>query len=236
MVVRPDGRFLSQRTHPALARIQPSCTPSTLRLAVDGEAPLEVDASAVLRGTRCEVTVWDDLLAATDAGEVAAQWLARAIGTPARLVRVAADHARRASRDWVGERDVPVAFADGFPVLVCSSSSLAALNLRLPQPVPMDRFRPNLVIDGLEPFAEDGIRRMTIGAVTLELVKPCTRCSVPGIDQRTGLAATDPFPALRAFRWDAQLRGVTFGVNAVASGPAGARLAPGMPVVVGQSA
>jgi uncharacterized protein YcbX len=118
-------------------------------------------------------------------------------------------------------------------VLVCSSTSLAELNRRLPAAVPMDRFRPNLVVDGLEPFAEDGIRRMTVGAVTLELVKPCTRCSVPGIDQCTGLAATDPFPALRSFRWNASLRGATFGMNAVATGPPGARLALGMPVVPG---
>jgi uncharacterized protein YcbX len=233
MVVRPDGRFLSQRTHPALARIQPIRTSVGLRLTCDAQAPLELDASVVRDGARCEVSVWDDRLAATDAGEIAAAWLAQAIATPARLVLVGAAHARRASRDWVGERDVPVAFADGFPVLVCSTASLAELNRRLPVPVPMDRFRPNLVVDGLEPFAEDRIRRMTIGAVTLDLVKPCTRCSVPGIDQETGLAATDPFPALRAFRWDATLRGATFGVNAVATGPADARLTLGMPVVVG---
>jgi len=232
MVVRPDGRFLSQRTHPALARIQATGTAAGLRLACGDADPLEVDASAAQGGAPCEVAVWDDRLAATDAGEAAAAWLARAIDAPARLVRVAAVHARRASRDWVGERDVPVAFADGFPVLVCSSTSLAELNRRLPAAVPMDRFRPNLVIDGLAPFAEDGIRRMTIGAVTLDLVKPCTRCSVPGIDQLTGVASTDPFPALRAFRWDAALRGATFGVNAVATGPAGARLGVGMPVDV----
>ena len=233
MVVRPDGRFLSQRTHPALARIDASIVGTGLRLACDGAHPLIVEGPAAGRGAPCEVAVWDDRLAATDAGDEAAAWLTRVIGAPSRLVRVADHHARRASRDWVGDRDVPVAFADGFPVLVCSSASLAELNRRLPVPVPMDRFRPNLVIDGLEPFAEDAIRTLTIGEVALELVKPCTRCSVPGIDQATGLAAADPFPALREFRWNPALRGATFGVNAVAMGPADARLALGMPVVVG---
>jgi uncharacterized protein YcbX len=178
--------------------------------------------------------VWDDRLAATDAGADAAAWFSAVLGTEARLVRVGEAHARRADRRWVGELDVPVAFADAFPLLVCSSASLAELNRRLPEPVPMDRFRPNLVVDGLEPFAEDGIRRLAIGGVEFALVKPCTRCSVPGIDQATGLAATDPFEALRSFRWDPALRGATFGVNAIASGPAGARLAVGMPVAVGR--
>ena len=96
----------------------------------------------------------------------------------------------------------------------------------------MDRFRPNLVLEGLEAFAEDTIRRLRIGDVELALVKPCTRCSVPGVDQRTGLASNDPFPALRSFRWNAALRGATFGMNAFATAAAGASLAVGMPVLV----
>jgi len=232
MAIRPDGRFLSQRTHPALARVVPTLTGSGLRLACDGLDPLAVDAASVLAGPVREVSVWDDRLEACDAGDAAAAWLSQATGTPARLVRVAARHARRADRDYVGEREVPVAFADGFPLLVCSTASLAELNRRLPADVPMDRFRPNLVLEGLPPFAEDGLRSLRIGAVRIALVKPCARCAVPGLDQHTGRASTDPFPALKAFRYDPSVRGVTFGVNAVAEGAPGARLEVGMAVAL----
>jgi len=147
-------------------------------------------------------------------------------------VRAASETRRFADRAWVGERDVPVSFVDGYPILVCTSDSLAALNARLPAPVPMERFRPNLVLDGLAPFAEDGIRAVRIGAVVLRLVKPCTRCTVPAVDQETGERSTDPAPALREFRYDQSLRGVTFGVNAVAEAAPGAVLAVGAPVEV----
>jgi uncharacterized protein YcbX len=232
MVVRPDGRFLTQRSHPQLARVAPSFTANGLELQAAGQPALRVTRPTRGAAPGVDVEVWGDRLAADDAGEEAAAWLTRIVGTPARLVRVRDDHGRRAAREWVGERDVPVAFADGFPVLVCFSASLEALNARLAEPVPMDRFRPNVVIAGLAPFAEDALRVVQVGAVELELVKPCTRCSVPGIDQRSGEAANDPFPALRAFRWDAALRGVTFGVNALIRAPSGARLAVGADVSV----
>lgn len=228
MVTRPDGRFLSQRTHPALARLVPRLVPGGLELTCPGLPPLAVSDAAA--GEPCDVAVWDDRMRAADAGANAAAWLEQALGAPARLIRASAETRRFAARRWVGERDVPVSFADGFPILVCSGSSLAVLNARLPVPVPMERFRPNLVLDGLEAFAEDAIRAVRIGAVVLRFVKPCTRCTVPGIDQDSGEPSTDPGPALKEFRYDAALRGVTFGVNAVAEAPPGAVLERGAPV------
>ena len=227
MVTRPDGTFLSQRTHPALARIVPQRTNDGLTLACPGLEPLAVAATG--RSPR-EVRVWDDRMLAADAGEAAADWLGRALGTPARLVNLAPYTQRHANRAYVGPRDVPVSFADGYPILVCSRASLEELNRRLEWPVPMDRFRPNVVLDGLEAFAEDRLSALRIGNVLLRLVKPCTRCSVPGVDQLTGARCRDPIPALKAFRYDKTLRGVTFGVNAVAEGPAGARLEVGAAV------
>lgn len=228
MVIRPDGRFLSQRTHPALARLVPRLAGEDLELGCDGLPPLVVRADSA--GERREVTVWEDRMLAADAGDAAAAWLARALGEPVRLVRRVAETVRFANRAWVGERDVPVSFADAYPLLVCMRASLATLNERLPSPVPMERFRPNLVVDGLAPFAEDGIRALRIGAVVLRLVKPCTRCTVPAVDQDTGRPGTDPAPALRQFRFDKALRGVTFGVNAVAEAAPGATLEVGAPV------
>lgn len=230
MVTRPDGTFLSQRTHPQLARLEPRATGARLELAAPGLAPLAVERGR--GGAAREVVVWNDRMQGWDAGEDAAAWLARALGVPARLVGLAPDTRRMADRRYVGARDVPVGFADAYPILVCMTGSLAELNRRLPEPVPMERFRPNLVLDGLEPFAEDGIGAVRIGAVTLRFVKPCTRCTVPSIDQQTGLPATDPSPALKEFRFDRTLRGVTFGVNAVADGPLGACFQTGAPVEV----
>ena len=227
MVCRPDGTFLSQRTHPTLARLVPQRTVAGLTLAFPGLEPLAVAATA---GPLREVAVWRDRMLAADAGEPAAAWLERALGTPTRLVRVVPDTQRFADRSYAGSRDVPVSFADGYPILVCSSGALAELNRRLERPVPMDRFRPNLVLEGLAPFAEDGLRALQIGDVVLRLVKPCTRCSVPAVDQLSGARSTDPFPALKAFRYDAVLRGVTFGINAIAEGPAGALLEVGAAV------
>jgi uncharacterized protein YcbX len=228
MITRPDGRFLSQRTHPGLARLVPRRVPGGLELAGPGLPPLTVPGD--VPGASCEVVVWDDRVHAVDAGDAAAAWLGQALGEPVRLVRAAATTRRHADRKWVGARDVPVSFADGFPILVCSTASLAELNARLPAAVPMERFRPNLVLDGLAAFAEDHVRAVRIGDVVLRFVKPCTRCTVPAIDQDSGEASTDPAPALKAFRFDKALRGVTFGVNAVAEGPPGAVLERGAPV------
>jgi uncharacterized protein len=234
MVVQPDGRFLTQRTHPALARIVPRLTASGLELAHPGRAPLPVVAAGA--GTVIDVAIWGRRARARDAGEAAADWLTAVLGVAARLVSVGPETRMVADRAYVGERDVPLAFADGYPVLVCNDASLAELNRRLDAPVPMERFRPNLVLSGLGPFAEDGIRRLRIGAVELRLVKPCTRCTVPSIDQATGQPSTDPAPALKAFRYDRALRGVTFGVNATVEAPPGAALAVGDPVEVLEAA
>jgi uncharacterized protein YcbX len=230
MVTRPDGRFLSQRTHPALARLAPRPVAGGLELGFPGRAPLAVADPP--DGRAREVAVWDDRMRAADAGDVAAAWLSAALGEPVRLVRTSAETRRLADRAWVGEADVPVSFADAYPILVCATASLEALNARLPVPVPMERFRPNLVLAGLAPFAEDGIRTVRVGTVVLRFVKPCTRCTVPSIDQDTGQPSTDPAPALKEFRFDKALRGVTFGVNAVATGPRGAALDVGAPVEV----
>jgi uncharacterized protein len=122
---------------------------------------------------------------------------------------------RTANPAFAGSTPAPMGFADGFPVLVCNEASLRDLNNRLRERIPMERFRPNVVLEGLPAWAEDHIDSLTVGEVTLRLVKPCTRCTIPSIDQRTGQPSTDPVPVLRQFRFDKALRGVTFGENAV---------------------
>lgn len=225
MVVRPDGFFLTQRTYPGLARIVPHLTDTGLRLEHPELEPLEVESASAT--TPIKVTIWGRKTLARDAGEAAADWLTAVLGTPTRLAGVGPETEMSADREFVGEREVPIAFSDAFPLLVCNTASLDELNRRSGTPVPMERFRPNLVIDGLGAFAEDAIRRLRIGAVAVSLVKPCTRCVVPSIDQETGQKSTDPTPTLKQFRFDKKLRGVTFGVNGTFEVGPGVELAVG---------
>jgi len=228
MLTDERGRFLSQRTHPYLACLRALVTESGLSLSYPGSAP--IDIHAFVGGSECRVQVWDDALIAWDAGDHIANWLYDALRIRARLVRVSPRSERCADPSYVGDSLSAITFSDGYPVLVCSSSSLTELNRRLPEPVPMDRFRPNIVIEGLEPFFEDHISVLAINQIRLRLVKPCTRCQVPSIDQDTGVLATDPLPVLRRFRFDHRVRGVTFGVNGVLAGSLEGELKIGAPV------
>jgi uncharacterized protein len=109
-------------------------------------------------------------------------------------------------------------------MLVCNRASLEELNTRMPEPVPMERFRPNIVLGGLPAFAEDRIESLTLGDVRLRLVKPSTRCIITATDQRTGERSTNPLPVLRTYRMDPTLHGVKFGENAIIVAGAGSRL------------
>ncbi|TXS94309.1 MOSC domain-containing protein [Parahaliea maris] len=213
MVVEPSGQFLSQRQVPAMAllgvRVE-SC--GGLLLTREGsvcEVPVPGAGALAL-----EVTVWSDRVPALDAGDAAATWLTRALGRPCRLVYMADETRRPVDLDYA-LRGETVSFADGFPLLLISAASLAELNNRLAQnghpAVPMNRFRPNLVVSGCGPFAEDGWRRIRIGGVELQVAKPCARCAIPAIDQSSG--ERDPYinRALAAFRrFDGQ---ILFGQN-----------------------
>jgi len=213
MLVNVHGVFLSQRTHPQLACIVPQFDAGELVLHAPGLPPLRLPPSC--SGERLVVRVHQDRCVGLDEGADAAEWASRAVGEAVRLVRVPVDSERRANPTFAGTVPAPMGFADGFPVLVCNAASLADLNTRLPAGIPMERFRPNVVLEGLPAWVEDRIDTLTFGEVTLRLVKPCTRCTIPSVDQRTGQPSIDPTPALRQFRFDKVLRGVKFGENAV---------------------
>ncbi len=230
MFVDAKGTFLTQRTHPQLARIQTRIGGGALELTAPSLPTLSLPLAE--EGRPVDARVWQSELTALDQGDAAANWASEAIGAPTRLVRAAAITDRHANREYAGAIHAPMGFADGYPVLVCNRESLAELNRRMPEPIPMERFRPNLVIDGLEPFAEDRIDTVVIGEVTLRLVKPCTRCVVTSTDQQTGERSTNPLPVLRTFRWSRELKGVMFGENAVVESGAGKALTRGATCVI----
>ena len=177
------------------------------------------------------MTVWNSQVRGFDAGDDAARWLSSAIASDVRIVRFDPALPRFSSRDYAGDSGAQVRFADAYPVLVIGQASLDHLNERLAArgnpPVAMNRFRPNLVLDGLEPHDEDALASIGIDGVVLKPVKPCTRCQVTTIDQSSANAGLEPLRTLATYRRDDRLAGITFGMNAIVIAGAGRRIAVG---------
>jgi len=231
MIVDSEGVFLSQREQPVLARIRPAFEGNGLRLSAPGMPEIHVTAEPVIRAVR-KVVVWDDTCDAWDEGDDVAQWFSDYLHVSVRLVRMAATFARQVDTRYTRE-GAQTTFTDGFPVLIVSEASLDALNRRLTargcDPVPVTRFRPNLVIGGCDAFAEDTWHTVQIGSVTLDVVKPCARCVVTTVDQATGTVpdVAEPLATLNTFR--KQGSKVMFAQNAIHRAPG--RLSVGNEVV-----
>jgi uncharacterized protein YcbX len=232
VVVDAGNEFLSQREHPKMALIETRLTPASLLLKAPGMLLLEVPFDS--EGDVLKVHVWNDRVSAVTQGEIADLWLTNYLGKPARLMRFDYEGSRLAAHRYTGQIDAPFKFADGFPLLVTNTASLAEVNNRLQRhnhpPVTMARFRPNIVLDGLPAFEEDYVKALHIGPVTIRPVKPCARCSVPGVDPATGEHSPLVPDTLAGMR--ATDNGVLFGVNAIVVAGAGATLRAGDPVEV----
>jgi hypothetical protein len=226
MIVTPEGRFLTQREEPRLALVATAVDAAALTLSSAGAGSIRVPLEQ--HGDAREVTVWRDRCVGLDQGEDAARWLTDLLGRAVRLVRFAAGQRRLSDPVWTGGLEAQNRFSDGFALLATSLASLADLNSRLPRPLPMDRFRPNLVLDGLPPYGEDALADLVAGTLRLRRVKPCTRCRITTTDQGTGVVdGEEPLRTLKMYRWDPALRGVTFGQNLIVVAGAGARLRVG---------
>ncbi|MEX1310020.1 MAG: MOSC N-terminal beta barrel domain-containing protein [Candidatus Sulfomarinibacteraceae bacterium] len=213
MVVDADGSFLSQRSHPVLARIGTSIEGDLLILEAPGHQPLEI-ARGDHPGDRRSVVVWDDACEAVSAGPRAAEWFSSLLGTPCELVRQPDEGVRRVDPVYANPGD-RVAFADGFPFLLLNRASVEDLNRRLADPVPADRFRANIVVEGCEAFAEDDWTSLQIGEIRFRVVKPCARCVVISTDQQDGTRSDEPLKTLAGYR---RLDGkILFGQNLVHS-------------------
>ncbi len=226
MLVRPDGAFLTQRELPRLALLRPALSATHLQLQAPGQADIAVPLTQPQERRR--VTVWRHSCDAFDEGARVAQWLGRFLGRDCRLVRFDPAHRRLSSREWTGDVEAENRFSDGYPVLAISNASLHDLNERLTQPLPMNRFRPNIVLDGLNAYDEDRIEELHAGDVRLRIVKPCTRCKITTTNQATGSVEGDePLRALKSYRYDAALHGVCFGQNLIVLAGVGAQLRRG---------
>ena len=222
MLVDEQGLFVTQREVPRLALVKVTLRTYDLVLRAPGMLALHVALDTVEAPVR--VTVWKDEVAAYDMGSVAAQWFSDFVGRRLRLVRFDPDQKRLSNRTWTGDVEAENAFSDGYPLLVVSTASLAELNRRLKEAgesaVTMQRFRPNLVLDGLEAHDEDHLHEIVLqaeeGPVRLRLVKPCPRCPIPDVDPATAEVGHAVRDALAAYRADPRLDGaITFGMNAV---------------------
>jgi uncharacterized protein len=223
MVVDAGGEFLSQRELPRMALVKPTLRASDLVLRAPGMLALHLHLDSV--EAACRVKVWDDTVAAYDMGDLAAQWFSDFLGQRVRLARFDPSRRRLCDRQWTGAFEAETAFADGFPLLVTSTASLAELNRRLigagHEAVSMQRFRPNLVLDGLaDAHGEDFIDELSIesrdGPVLLKLVKPCGRCTIPDVDPASAAQGHSVADTLAAYRAEPRIEGgLAFGMNAI---------------------
>ena len=229
LVDEASGRFLTQRADPKMSQLSALWNATGgLTLSAQGFEALDVavpDPDTDLRG----VTIWRDTLRVPDAGDAAADWLSRFVEKPVRLVHVPLPRARTTEAGY-GRDDDQVAFADGYPLLLIGQASLDDISHKVGRPLDMLRFRPNLVIEGSEAFAEDGWKRIRIGDVEFRVVKSCSRCILTTVDPHTGIRDEQREPLATLMTYRKQENGTMFGQNLVNEG--NGVLEVGMPVTI----
>jgi uncharacterized protein YcbX len=226
MVVDSRGQMVSQRTHPRLALVRPTVHADRLTLDAPGTAPLDL-ALRPTGSVMVKATVWDDTCDAVWLGPRPAKWFSDVLGSRCELVYMPEATVRPADPAYAPD-GIRVSFADAFPFLLISEESLADLNAKLIRPLPMNRFRPNLVIAGGEPYVEDTLQEFATSGITFRAVKPCGRCVVTTTDQETAQRGIEPLRTLATYRKDDGE--VMFGQNVVHLGTG--HLTVGAPLLV----
>ena len=231
MVTEPDGTFLSQREVPGMALIRVAVGADALTVAAPNLPPLSVPFAPA--GAAIRATVWSSTVPARLVSDAADAWFTRALGQACRLVYMP-DETHRALNPLFARPDDRTGFSDGYPLLLIGQGSLDELNRRIggpPAPLPPIRFRPNIVVTGAAPFAEDGWQRLRIGGQTFRVVKPCERCAITTVDPATGeFAGKEPLRTLATFRRGAE-GGVFFGQNVIHDGPGRIRVGDAVEVL-----
>jgi len=212
MVITPEGEFLTQREHAKLALITPTLKNDTVILSAPNFDSVQFTIQKT--GTTTLVNIWRSKgVNAIDQGDESAQWLSGWLGASVRLAHIDPKFKRKLNPDYAVSVEDHTGFADGYPILIISEASLQDLNSRLDSVLPMNRFRPNIVVKGCEAFAEDTWKRIKIGRVEMALVKPCPRCVVTTIDKETLERNKEPLKTLSAYR--NQEGGAMFGMNVI---------------------
>jgi uncharacterized protein len=225
MIVDEAGRFLTQRELPRMTLVRCALGDDTIEVSAEGQPALSLPR-ALEDGARAEVEIWGDTFPARVHSQ-GSEWFTRTLGRPCRAVYMPDEVARTPGSGgrWPEDR---VGFADGYPYLLATETSLAELNRRLPEPITMERFRPNIVVDGQEPFAEDDWRRLRVGELPFRVPKGCDRCAITTVDPDTGATGREPLRTLATFR--RRDGAVWFGVNLIPD--AGGRVRVGDPLAV----
>lgn len=198
MLVDESGKFMSQRKYPRMALISTRLAPECLVV----EAPEMPELRLSLRPEErpnTEVRIWTDTVSATPVEDGADEWFSAFLGVRCKLVYMPDDEVRQVDLEYA-QRGDQVGFADGFPFLLVSQASLDDLGERLDRRIPVDRFRPNLVVEGCEAFAEDDWQRLRVGDIGFRAVKPCSRCSIVMTDQSTGERDREVLATLASYR------------------------------------
>jgi uncharacterized protein YcbX len=220
LVVDESGKFLTQRTHPRMALIIARLGGGILTLSAEGAGSVSVSEASDPSASVRSVSIWThEGLLAEDCGRAVATWFSSFLGSTCSLVRIGPKFQRPMLKSAARPGDL-FSFADGAPILVVSEASLAVLNGRIVanggEPVPMNRFRPNLVVNGCAAFAEDTWSSVQIGDVTLRSAGPSVRCMITTTDQLTGERGKEPLRTLATFRRNpAETAEVFFGVNLI---------------------
>ncbi len=222
MLVDESGRFLTGRQLPRLVQVQAQpLVGDRLRLRAPGIDAIEIGVAE--GAARVDATVWSSAVSAADAGSEAADWFSRFLGRRVRLVH-ADQTMRRPLEPEYSQPGDETAFADGYPLLLLSRAAVDELSQRVGRDLGWRRFRPNLLLDGAPAHAEDGWRRIRIGNVEFDVVKPCVRCVFTTIDPDSAVAEADgePLTTLKSYRRGA--KGITFGQNLIARGTGAIRV------------
>ncbi len=198
MIVDGHNEFVTQREHPRLALITPQLEADTLRLTTPEGRDVSLPTTGVVGPTR-RVRVWRDWCEAVDQGDIAAQFFSDWLGESVRLVKMADSFERRVDPRYA-RTSALTGFSDGYPLLLISQASLDDLNTRLETSLPMNRFRPNLVVSGCDRYAEDGWQQVQINTIAFDIAKPCERCTVTTTDQATGERGIEPLRTLATYR------------------------------------
>ena len=198
MVTDPNGMFLTQRNHPKLALAATTLSREHIALSAPGLDPVQIPLE-LAEGEAIQTVVWGSKVKALQGPREANEWFSTLLGMPCLLVHMPASSIRPVQHSSASKTD-HIAFPDAFPLLVISEASLDDLNRKLAQPVPMNRFRPNIVVRGCGPYEEDTWKDIRIGSLSFLGAKPCVRCATTTVDQTTGIKGTEPLRTLATYR------------------------------------